>query len=143
MTSPTLGTTLPRWSASFIKRGNRSQRDAVIERCAPSVSGGAGISPQAPPIPGSLSSLPLPAPGSSPSWSGGTSSQQRHKLEPRLREVTDSPGPTHADGRPSRCSLIFLFIKLHIPPPTYVLRGGERICEIMTLSRTAFLQNHE
>ena len=55
-----------------------------------------------PPAEGSGLSPPSAPRGSapSPSGSGGPSPQQRHKLERRLREVTDSPGATHADVPP-------------------------------------------
>ena len=148
LTSPTPGTTLRRPSACF-----SSQRDAVTERCARLGVAGQG-SPAGPPHTVWASSCrgqraltsrppPLRAPrllhlgredprhSSVTSWSAGYGRSQTVQ-EPHMQTFG-----------PSRSSLIFLFIKLHIPPPTYILRGGERKCGIMTLSRTAFLQNHE
>lgn len=147
----------PAEAVSLLQHTRGQQSEGCGDRPVRSAgSGGAGMSPQAPPHTGSW--LP-PAEGSglsppsAPPGSVPFSVLHLGREEPRHSSVTSwSPDyrrsqtvqePHMQTFGPSRCSLIFLFIKLHIPPPTYILRGGERKCEIMTLSRTAFLQNHE
>lgn len=92
----------------------------------------------------SSSHLANPA-SSSVLFKGETFSQQHRHLVPTLEKVNDSPGPAQSDCWPFPLFFDLCFHKFQIPPPTSIFKKGgrERKSRIMTLSRTAFLQNHE